>query len=169
MSLVLAISLPPLFLSPTFYPLYHLILPIPLFLFPLHTTCVLSILLWNSPPCSGPLLLFWYLWAEKFEHIPEEKLVCTYEREYMIFVFLVLVSSLRATDSWSFYLYKILIILFFTDEQNSTVWGWRDGSAIKSTDCSSRGTEFSSQQPHGSSQPSVMGSDALFWCVWRQL
>ena len=27
--------------------------------------------------------------------------------------------------------------------------GWRDGSVAKSTDCSSRGPEFSSQQPHG--------------------
>ena len=35
--------------------------------------------------------------------------------------------------------------------------GWRDGSVVKSTDCSSRGPEFNSQQPHGS-QPSVMGS-----------
>jgi hypothetical protein len=43
--------------------------------------------------------------------------------------------------------------------------GWRDGSVVKSTDCSSRGPEFNSQQPHGGSQPSVMGSDALFWCV----
>jgi hypothetical protein len=40
--------------------------------------------------------------------------------------------------------------------------GWRDGSAVKSTDCSSRGPEFNSQQPHGGSQPSVTGSDALF-------
>jgi len=47
--------------------------------------------------------------------------------------------------------------------------GWRDGSAVKSTDCSSRGPEFNSQQPHGGSQPSVMRPDALFWCVWRQL
>jgi len=46
---------------------------------------------------------------------------------------------------------------------------WRDGSVVKSTDCSSWGPEFKSQQPHGGSQPSVMGSDALFWCVWRQL
>jgi hypothetical protein len=45
------------------------------------------------------------------------------------------------------------------------VLGWRDGSVVKSKDCSSRGPEFSSQQPHGGSQPSVMGSDALFWCV----
>jgi hypothetical protein len=29
---------------------------------------------------------------------------------------------------------------------------------VKSTDCSSRGPEFNSQQPHGCSQPSVMGS-----------
>jgi hypothetical protein len=34
-----------------------------------------------------------------------------------------------------------------------------------SIDCSSRGPEFNSQQPHGGSQPSVMGSDALFWCL----
>ena len=26
--------------------------------------------------------------------------------------------------------------------------GWRDGSVLKSTDCSSRGAEFKSQQPH---------------------
>jgi len=45
--------------------------------------------------------------------------------------------------------------------------GWRDGSVVKSTDCSSRGPEFKSQQPHGGSRPSVMRSDALFWCVWR--
>jgi hypothetical protein len=38
---------------------------------------------------------------------------------------------------------------------------WRDGSAVKNTDCSSRGCEFNSQQPHGGSQPSIMGSDAL--------
>jgi hypothetical protein len=43
--------------------------------------------------------------------------------------------------------------------------GWRDGSAVKSTDCSSRGPKFNSQQPHGGSQPSVMGSDTLFWFV----
>jgi hypothetical protein len=43
--------------------------------------------------------------------------------------------------------------------------GWRDGSEVKSTDCYSRGPEFNSQQPHGSSQPSVMGSDVLFWGV----
>jgi hypothetical protein len=42
---------------------------------------------------------------------------------------------------------------------------WRDGSAVKSTDCSSRGPEFNSQQPYGSSQPFVIRSDALFWCV----
>jgi hypothetical protein len=43
--------------------------------------------------------------------------------------------------------------------------GWRDGSAVKSTDCSSRGPGFNSQQPYGGSQPSVMGSDAFLWCV----
>ena len=47
--------------------------------------------------------------------------------------------------------------------------GWRDGSVVKSTNYSSRGPEFNSQQPHVGSQPSVMRSDTLFWCVWRQL
>jgi hypothetical protein len=46
--------------------------------------------------------------------------------------------------------------------------GWKDFSAVKSTGCSSRGPEFNSQQPHGGSQPSVMGFNALFWCVWRK-
>jgi hypothetical protein len=32
---------------------------------------------------------------------------------------------------------------------------WKDGSAVKSTDCFSEGLEFKSQQPHGGSQPSV--------------
>ena len=36
--------------------------------------------------------------------------------------------------------------------------GCRDGSVVKSTDCSSRGPEFNSQQLHGGSQPSVMRS-----------
>jgi hypothetical protein len=40
-----------------------------------------------------------------------------------------------------------------------------EGSVVKSTDCSSEGPEFKSQQPHGGSQPPVIGSDALFWCV----
>jgi hypothetical protein len=40
-----------------------------------------------------------------------------------------------------------------------------DGSSVKNTDCSSRDPVFNSQQPHGGSQPSVMGSDALFWSV----
>ena len=47
--------------------------------------------------------------------------------------------------------------------------GWRDGSAVKSTDSSCRGPEFNSQQPQGGSQPFMIGSDVLFWCVWRQL
>jgi hypothetical protein len=49
--------------------------------------------------------------------------------------------------------------------KNSSVQGLRDGSATKSTDYSSEGPEFKSQQSHGGSQPSVMRSDALFWCV----
>jgi hypothetical protein len=48
---------------------------------------------------------------------------------------------------------------------NKPVWGWKDGSEVKSTDCSFRGVEFNFQQPYGGSQPSVMRSNALFECV----
>ena len=47
--------------------------------------------------------------------------------------------------------------------------GCRNGSAIKSTDSSSRDPEFKSQQLHGGSQLPVMRSDALLWSVLRQL
>jgi hypothetical protein len=36
--------------------------------------------------------------------------------------------------------------------------GWRDGSVVKNTDCSSKGPEFNSQQPHGGSHPPVLRS-----------
>jgi hypothetical protein len=43
--------------------------------------------------------------------------------------------------------------------------GWRDGPVVKSTDCSSRGPEFKSQQPHDGSQLFVMPSDTRSWGV----
>jgi hypothetical protein len=58
--------------------------------------------------------------------------------------------------------------ILFCLSLETTTTDWRGGSEVKSTDCPDRGPEFNSQQPHGGSQPSVMGSDALFWCVWRQ-
>ena len=36
---------------------------------------------------------------------------------------------------------------------------------VRAPNCSSKGPKFKSLQPHGGSQPSVMGSDALFWCI----
>jgi hypothetical protein len=36
---------------------------------------------------------------------------------------------------------------------------------VRAPDCSSKGLEFKSQQPHGGSQPSVTRSDSLFWSV----
>jgi hypothetical protein len=50
-------------------------------------------------------------------------------------------------------------------EKEKKIRGWRDGSVVKSTDFSSRGPEFNFQQPHSGSQPSVIGSNALFWSV----
>jgi len=32
--------------------------------------------------------------------------------------------------------------------ENTIYWGWREGSVVKTTDCSSRGSEFNSQEPH---------------------
>jgi hypothetical protein len=54
---------------------------------------------------------------------------------------------------------------YFLAVKKNEIWGWRDGSVVKSTDFSSRGSEFNSQQPYGGSQPSVIGYDALFWSV----
>jgi hypothetical protein len=45
--------------------------------------------------------------------------------------------------------------------------GWRDLLAVTSIDCSFRGPEFNSRQPHCDSQPSVMRSDTLFWCCLK--
>jgi hypothetical protein len=36
---------------------------------------------------------------------------------------------------------------------------------LRAPDCSSEGPKFKSQQPRGGSQPPLMRSDALFWCV----
>jgi hypothetical protein len=50
--------------------------------------------------------------------------------------------------------------------KETSLVGWRDGSVVKSIDCSSEGPEFNSQQPHGGSQPSfVMRYDTLFWGI----
>jgi hypothetical protein len=47
-------------------------------------------------------------------------------------------------------------------DNEELISGWRDDSAVKSTDCSSEGPEFKSQQPHSGSQSSVMRFVALF-------
>ena len=39
--------------------------------------------------------------------------------------------------------------------------------AGKSTNFSSKGPEFKSQQPHGALQPSIMSSDTFFWCCLK--
>jgi hypothetical protein len=62
--------------------------------------------------------------------------------------------------------YVIVMVFLFKE---TPYGGGIDGSAVKSTNCSSRGPEFNSQPLYGGSQPSIMGSDSLFWCVRRQL
>ena len=48
-------------------------------------------------------------------------------------------------------------------QKTQRIRGWRDGSEVKSTGCTSKGPEFNSQELHGGSQPSVMKYTALFW------
>jgi hypothetical protein len=75
-----------------------------------------------------------------------------------------LLSHLTSPDPL-FYSFLSSLNLNFNSVIKVGIEGWRDGSVVKSTDYSSRGPEFKSQQPHGGLQPSAMGSGALFWCV----
>jgi hypothetical protein len=65
---------------------------------------------------------------------------------------------------WPVHVMKLIEPTGFLHEKQK-FRGWRDDSAVKSTDCPSKGPEFKSQQPHGSLQPSIMTSDALYRCV----
>jgi hypothetical protein len=76
-----------------------------------------------------------------------------------------IIFSLNSTPFCVGVYIHIFFCLFFCFFQDRVSLGWRDGSAVKSTDCSSKGPEFNSHQPHSGSQPSVMGSGALFWSV----
>jgi hypothetical protein len=64
---------------------------------------------------------------------------------------------------------ELKMLLDFNCRQNTVqkgqTGGWRDSSAVRSSDCSSEGLEFKSQQPHGGSQPPIMRSDSSFWSV----
>ena len=53
----------------------------------------------------------------------------------------------------------------FLPKSKEYTLGWIFDSSVKSTDCSSEGREFNSHHLFGSSQPSVMRSNALFWSV----
>jgi hypothetical protein len=69
------------------------------------------------------------------------------------------------SPSWAPVTWKRMPIYFFIICK-CTVGGWRDGSVVKSTDCSSKGPEFKSQQPYGGSQSPIMRSDSLFCRAW---
>jgi hypothetical protein len=77
-------------------------------------------------------------------------------------------SMKHCSDSWpdrKLFGHKSVVLYYSLFVGRCKLKGWRDGSEVKSTDCSSRSPEFNSQQLHGGSQSSLMGSDALFWCV----
>ena len=43
-----------------------------------------------------------------------------------------------------------------SNKRKRKIQSWRDGSAVKSTDCSFRGPEFNSQPSNSASQPSLL-------------
>jgi hypothetical protein len=53
----------------------------------------------------------------------------------------------------------------FSPETMKAIGAGEMAQWVRAPDCSSEGSEFKSQQPHGGSQPSVTRSDSLFWCV----
>ena len=81
------------------------------------------------------------------------------ENSKVVFLLLIIVKCDKVINEEN-HRYFIIIPVF-----KSSCMGWRDGSEVKSTNCFSRGPKFNSQQLHGGSQLSIMGSDALFWCV----
>ena len=55
----------------------------------------------------------------------------------------------------------LAVVRILVSLKNQAYGGWRDGLEDKSTDCSSWGPEFNSQQLHGSSQPPMVRSGTL--------
>jgi hypothetical protein len=64
----------------------------------------------------------------------------------------ILVSSLLV-DHFLYFLYKEKL-------RAGEMAQW-----VRAPNCSSKGPEFKSQQPHGGSQSSIRRSDSLFWSV----
>jgi hypothetical protein len=63
---------------------------------------------------------------------------------------------------------KILTKILLQNKNAFKKLGIRAGEMaqwVRAPDCSSKGPEFKSQQPHDGSQPSVTRSDSLFWSV----
>ena len=69
--------------------------------------------------------------------------------------------------------YKITLNVLNFNHIWKDSWGWRDGSAAKSTGCSSRRPGFNSQHPHGSSQLSVtqvpLDSTPTYRHIWNAI
>jgi hypothetical protein len=67
-------------------------------------------------------------------------------------VYITLVrEQLKSTHYYKIDLKTTFPIILFFKNRVKGLECWRDGSAVKSTDCSSEGPEFKSQQPHGGS------------------
>jgi hypothetical protein len=67
---------------------------------------------------------------------------------------------------------KTLVLLFLWLQNNKwhrLSWAGKMVPWLRALSNVLRGSEFNSRQAHIDSQPSVIWSDAFFWCVWRQL
>jgi hypothetical protein len=87
-----------------------------------------------------------------------------YVASYIFLLYITLVDYFIAYNNDFFLIFKMKHMSLFKNK-NKNFLCWRDGSAVKRAECSSRGPGFNSQQPHGGSQPSIMGSNALCWYV----
>lgn len=83
--------------------------------------------------------------------------------------FFILITGNITTFQGSSVYQKIFLgnfhrITFNLTRINSTEVGGGDGdgSAVKNTDCPSRGSEFNSQQAHGGPKSSIMRPNSLF-------
>jgi hypothetical protein len=104
---------------------------------------------WFTNICAGKTLI--HIKSSKSTEKPCLKKPKKKKKSSKSFFFILAYSQLN------YYHLQVILKYFYG--------GWRDGSEVKSTDYSSKGPEFKSQQPHGGSQLSIMRSDAFFWCV----